>query len=79
MSTLSHVYIYTAITHGFYADNYAVYTLVGTLRAGGSRAVAYLSVSMATSYNQYYVNKGCYTSGDSALVSGHEMGAHSPL
>lgn len=57
MSTAFLVYIHTGLTHSYHADNYAGYTLVGTMRAGGSRAVAYLSVSMTTSYNRDYVNK----------------------
>lgn len=57
MSTAFLVYIYTGLTHSYHADNYAGYTIVGTLRAGGSRTVAYLSVSMTTSYNRDYVNK----------------------
>jgi len=57
MSTAFLVYIYTGLTHSYHADNYAGYTIVGTLRAGGSRTVAYLSVSMTTTHKMYYVNK----------------------
>lgn len=57
MSTAFLVYIHTGLTHSYHADNYADYTLVGTLRVGGSRANPFLSASQVTSYNQYYVNK----------------------
>ncbi|VXC60412.1 hypothetical protein BACI71_40373 [Bacillus mycoides] len=39
------MYIYTAGTHSYHTNNYTVYTQVGTLRVGGSKAGTSLAYS----------------------------------